>query len=155
MFGNYYASRVELRFGSMATAYAFAKAAAEADDRPPFEVLANLAMCEILNQKHDCAERTISKLRQVQNPTKADIVRGLAARLAIAKRDYEGAVSECALISDMSSKIHIKIKRDAISGLLSAKYIPPPEKLRYEQELASLTQQLESGEPLDVDLVAE
>lgn len=155
MFGNHYASRVELRFGSDVKAYAFAKAAEESDERPPFEVLANLAMCEMVTQQYDFAQRTIAKLRQVQNPTKADIVRGLAARLAIARRDFEGAVSECALFNDMSSKIHIKIKRDAISGLLAAKYLPPHEKSLYEQELAALNLQLASGEPADVELVAD
>jgi hypothetical protein len=108
-----------------------------------------------MTQRYEEAERTISKLRQVQNPTKADIVHGLAARLAIAEYDYEGAVSECALITDMSSKVHIKIKRDAISGLLNAKYMPSAEKSRYEEELASLNQQLTSGEPSDFELIGE
>jgi hypothetical protein len=155
MFGNHYASRVELRFGAVAKAYSYARIAAESDVRPPFEILATLALCEILSRNYDNAMHTITRLRQIQNPAKGDIVHGLAAKLAIAKGDFEGAVSECALISDMSSTIHIKIKRDAIAGLLNAKYVPPPEKIRYEEELASLNAQLDVGEPSDLELVAE
>ena len=155
MFAKHYTSRVELRFGTTERAYQFALAAADADVRPPFEILSNLAMCEIMTQKYDDAQRTISKLRQVHNPAKADIVHGLAARLAIAKLDFEGALSECALIADMSSKIHMKIKRDAIGGLLNAKYMPHAEKIRYEGELLKLNSQLDSDEPSDLDLVAD
>jgi tetratricopeptide (TPR) repeat protein len=140
-------SRVELRFGEVAAAYHYARKAADEPARPPAEALTNLAHCEILMGKPQDGLSTLSRLESLYGNVRwRDVVNGLRALAAVAERRYEAALDLCDLLS-RDSLTHMRLKRDALRGLLDHAPLAPPERQSKEHLLLELQTRLAARGP--------
>jgi tetratricopeptide (TPR) repeat protein len=141
IFAAHRRSRVELRFGDPELAYQSASRAAGISARPPAEVLATLALCEIRTGRVYEAASSIDRLEQAYKHTSAQVT-GLRARIAMTEERYEDALALCSRLPDPESRIHLTLRRDALRGLLDVAPLSFAERERQEAELASVEQRL-------------
>lgn len=134
MYYNHRRSRLELAFSSSAIALEYAMKAASSSDRPRQEILANLGICQILNDDLTGADQSIASLSKIEGRD-PDVVTGLKARLAIARQEYEEALGLCARFERQAKPVHRRLKRDAIAGLLAVKFVSDDRRYRYQQQL--------------------
>lgn len=141
IFAAHRRSRVELRFGDPGLAYESARRAASLSARPPAEVLANLALCEILTGRIGDAASSVDRLEQSYKHSAAQVT-GLRARIAMTEERYEDAVALCAKLPNPNSRIHLTLRRDALRGLLAVAPLSSAEEQRRQGELAEVEQRL-------------
>ena len=121
-------SRVELEFGQVEAAYKYAQLAVSTSDRPPFEALTNLTLCQIRTDRLNDAKETLGRLVQLYRRQRADVQTGLSARIALAEQKYEDALGYCAKFEGPDKPAHLAIKRDALRGLLEHTSMPAEER---------------------------
>ncbi len=143
-------SRVEYAFGFPEAAFEQALAAVGDSKRPPFEILANLARCQIVTNRHEEVQVSLSRLGKLYPSRFPDIQKGLRCRAAIAKGEYEAALAIWEELEDKSKLVHVALRRDAIAGLLDHTFVPGPQREDYVMELEQLNDRLEEGIPDDL-----
>jgi len=134
-------SLVELTFGNNDMALEYALTAVRVAARPPAEALANLAHCLILAGQAGAATDTLNRLESLYGKRWSDVLNGLRARVAITEQRYEDAWGFCKLLV-RDSTVNIKLKANALQGLLEHVYLPPEERQQKEQLLAELERRL-------------
>lgn len=135
-------STVELRFGNSTDALRAAdKAVTSVDGRPPFGMLAQLMTCQIREDQHAQADATLQKLNRLYGNQKGDIRLGLTCRLEIARHRYSKALEAYAQIKDASLPVYMSMKRDALSGMLTAA-LTDEKRAEYSEQLLKLNQDL-------------
>ena len=140
---NYRLSRYKLTFGRLPEARAAAQAAVDCEHSPPFEVLAQLAICEIsLGNNLQEAAKLLTRLDKEFKNTRRDIRLGLRCRLEIARKRYGEALSQSEHIEDKSTLFYKKIRRDALAGDLAASALRDDMRAAYESELSNLEKDL-------------
>lgn len=141
IFASHRRSRVELRFGNPDLAYDSARKAASISTRPPAEVLANLALCEIITGRIGDAVASVDRLDHSYKHSTAQVT-GLRARIAMTEERYEEAVALCAKLPNPDSRIHLTLRRDALRGLLVVAPLSYAEGQARRDELADIEQRL-------------
>jgi hypothetical protein len=111
-------SRVSYEFGHIDEAYIAAEQAVQAGERPAFEVLANLALCEVRTNRLTEAENSLRRLRALYRNLRKDVQTAIRVNLLIAQRDYEGAFASCKTFEGTDRPQHLWLERQAISGIL-------------------------------------
>lgn len=111
-------SRVAYEFSRYDEAYSSAKRAAQSAERPAFEVLANLALCEVMTNRLDDAEVTLARLRQLYRNLRKDVQTAIRVNLLLAHRDYETALETCASFENRERPQHLWLERQALAGIL-------------------------------------
>lgn len=141
IFVSHRRSRVELRFGNPGLAYDSARKAAGLSARPPAEVLANLALCEILTGRISDAVASVDRLEHSYKHSTAQAT-GLRARIAMTEERYEEAIALCAKLPNPDSRVHLTLRRDALRGLLAVAPLSFAEEQSRRSELAGIEQRL-------------
>jgi tetratricopeptide (TPR) repeat protein len=136
-------SRVELAFGYLQQAHAAARKAVEAENFPPFEVLAQLAYCEIEIGNLGGAEKLLEKLNNRFSRIHHDIRLGLRCRFEIARGHYGEALSICEQLHDKSTFFYKKIRFDSLAGEIQKSALKDRDRASYEDELHKLGTELE------------
>lgn len=111
-------SRVAALFGRFEEAYAHACAAIADSGRPSHEALCNLTYCCIRTRRYALAEETLQKVDRYYPKRELDVRIGLRCRLAIVQDRFEEALSTWERLDDKSRPVHLRLKRDAMKGLL-------------------------------------
>ncbi|WP_406445998.1 TIR domain-containing protein [Streptomyces sp. NBC_01613] len=146
MFTSHRAARVEYFFGAKDTAYEFAKMAVSESDHPPFEILANYALCAIRTDHYPEASDALSLLDRSYGGQKSDIRLGLHARLAIVEGRYEEALGYANKLSQPDNPVHLTIKRDALRGILENAPLTPGKRNEFEDLVGGLERRISDHE---------
>ncbi len=146
MFYNHRRSTVEAAFGDMEKAYAAALLAWESGERPPFEVLAQLVICEIDTRRFADAVKDLALLDERYHYTRRDIRTGLRCRLEIERGAVQDALVLWGKLEDKSKPVHQALRRDILIGLLKTNPAEP-EKTQYTKELGALMKVLADKRP--------
>jgi tetratricopeptide (TPR) repeat protein len=131
-------ARVELVFGDIAKARAAASEAASQVIKPPFEVLATLAYCEIEIKNLDSANNTLSRLDKEYKNLRRDVRIGLRCRYEIANENYSAALNQSERISDKNTIFYKAIRKDALVGQLGTTALDDVIRISYKKELEKL-----------------
>jgi tetratricopeptide (TPR) repeat protein len=137
-------SRVESSFGNLTEARDAAKRASECESSPPFEILANLANCEIEVGNTNETEKILDILDKRFAKIRSDIRLALRCRLEIARNNYNEALAISEKINDKSTLFYKNIRRYAISGELRTSALSDKIRATYEEELIKLDAELEN-----------
>ena len=139
-------STVELKFGTVTDALKAAREALESleGERPPFNVLSQLATCLIRDSRHMEAEQIIQRLARHYSHKKVDIRLGLECRLEIERGRYGKALTILQNVQDSDRIVYKAMKRDALAGELKFSALDDEKRIAYQQTLASLEAELES-----------
>lgn len=137
-------SRVEFAFGNLDAALVAAEQAARESERPPFEVLANLALCQIRNGRTDDAGTTLGRLSQLYGNLKKDVQTGLKARRCIALGEFEEALVHCRQFESSDNPVHLSLEREAIMGVLDYAPVSRATRGEYESRLETVTSLLQT-----------
>ncbi|MCZ7374044.1 toll/interleukin-1 receptor domain-containing protein [Micromonospora sp. WMMC250] len=135
-------SRVAYEFGNYDEAYQAARRAATSAERPAFEVLANLALCEVITNRLEDAQQTLDQLRQLYRAQRKDVQTGIRVQLLIAQRDYESALVACSSFEDSERPQHLWLQFQAIEGILKHAPLNSAKRSEYETRVRNLGQLL-------------
>ncbi|WP_222116839.1 toll/interleukin-1 receptor domain-containing protein [Pseudomonas alabamensis] len=137
-------STVELKFGLVADALKAAKEAVASLDgeRPPFNVLSQLATCLIRDSKIMEAEQVIQRMAKLYAHTKIDIRLGLECRLEIERSRYARALAILENIKDPHRVVYMSMRRDALAGELKYSVLDDQKRISYEEQLKALEREL-------------
>jgi tetratricopeptide (TPR) repeat protein len=142
-FYEYHRSRVELYFGHPEDVHAAAVAAVAASkQRPSFEIEAQLVLSLILLGLTDAAQDELRKLRQMYPHRSHDVQTGLSCRMLIVSRRYDDALAVWDQLEDKGRPVHLKLRRDALRGLLEYTNLGRARKQAVEAEIATLDERL-------------
>lgn len=141
---NHRLSRVEYVFTGIDSALAAAETAAAADERPPFQVLSQLAYLRIEKGQLAEAEQLLAHIDQRFGNSRRDIRIAHRCRLEIARRNFRGALAQAERISDKASPYYKRIRFDGIKGELSTSALTDTVRASYEKEMADLEVELAS-----------
>ena len=120
------------------------------DDNPRFQILAQLAWCNITIKDLDKAEKILKEIGQRYGSITLDIQKGLRTRLAIARSRYEDAFLLSNEIKDKSSKPYQGIRRDALQGYLNNCAMSDSKRTEFDTELTRLKAKLASIEEVEL-----
>jgi len=137
-------SRVELTFGKKVKALTAAREALEQATNPAFEVLTQLANCEIENGNLQEAEELLQRLEKAYGNVRRDIRIGLQCRLAIARKNYRKALELSEKTTDKGSSFYKKIRLDALSGELKYSAMDDSKRQALAEEKDALDQELQN-----------
>jgi len=143
-------STVELKFGSAETAYSASKEAVALSARPTFSMIAQLTQCAIRTNRLPEAKVLIDEIMSMRKHK--DVAVGLNCRYLIEKGDFSDALMSLNELRKKDKIIYKYMKRDAITGLLENVSLPDNDRLKYENELASLITELNNDRHLEIDL---
>lgn len=135
-------SRVEDTFGNVQGAYRSAKEAASASSRPPFEVVAQLALMSIKTGRHDEAQEQLNRLDALYPRMRRDIRHGLRCRAAIARGEYDDALGLWERLENKTKAVHLALRRDALRGKLDHTFVPDEVAQGLDAEIAELDARL-------------
>lgn len=136
-------SRVELAFGNKIKALTAAREALNLATNPAFEVLTQLAYCEIESGNLQDAERLLQRLEKDYGNVKRDIRIGLQCRLAIARKNYRRALELSEKIDNKESCFYKKIRFDALNSELKYSAMDDKKRSKYISEKESLEKELQ------------
>ena len=132
-------SRVEMAFGKTREARDAALGALEKCSRSvPFEILAQLAYCEIEMRNWASAQDHLDALDKEHRGVRRDIRVALRCRLEIARGHFKDALAQGERIADRTTAYFKRIRRDGIRGELETSVLPDLQREQYESELAEL-----------------
>ncbi len=134
-FANHRHSRVELAFGDAETAYDYARRAVQSTDRPPFEALANLCVCELRTNRLEDGKTSLTRLSKLYKSQRPNVQGGLQARVAIIERRYEDALGHLAGLDATGSPEHLALKRDALRGILDTSFVAHGVRQQHQSEI--------------------
>lgn len=135
-------SRVRFAFEKYQEAYEAAQKAVALVERPPFEVLAQRAYCEIELHKYNEAEESLNLIDQRFRSIRNDIRLALRCRLAIAQGHYGETIEKSKRFIDKNTFHYKKIMRDALAGELSVSALEDKTRIAYKKELVRLEVEL-------------
>lgn len=135
-------STVELASDHYMEALEAAQKAAESEHFPPFEVLMQLAICQIATNNLSEAEGLLSSLTQRFGSTRRDAQVGLACQLEIARGRYKEALLQMNRIDNKNGFFYKKIRRDALQGQIQTSALDDNVRVAYEDEAAKLSEDL-------------
>jgi tetratricopeptide (TPR) repeat protein len=135
-------SRVEGAFGDPEKAFEAAREAVEGQDRPPFEMLAQLTQSQIRLGRLSEARETLDRLDSTYPFQKKDVRAGLRTRLLISQRKYEEALVAWGRLREQDRPVHLALRRDAIEGVLRGQYVDDERRDELARELTSLRESL-------------
>jgi tetratricopeptide (TPR) repeat protein len=148
-------SRVEGLFGDPEVAYREAKRAIDGMQRPHFHILTQLIWCEIRTRRHDDAQRNINLLEALYPNQRHDIKVGLRCRAAIERGAYRDALGFWEQLSEKDRPIHLKLRKDALDGLLQHTFVRDEERASYEADLAHLAERIYDAKISDFELMQD
>ena len=143
---NYYQHRlstVKLAFGYPVEALQAAKKAVDFVENPPFEHLYQLTRCEIELKHSSEAKNLLAKLERDFGHKRHDLRKSLWCRYEIANGNYSKALEFADGIIEKGSTLYKVVRRDAIQGELSTSALSDDVRIKYEEELSRLNQELE------------
>jgi len=150
VFFHHRRSRIELAFGNPKEAKEAAVQALNAEDRPPFEVVSQLALCEIELGNLSSAESLLNELQSKFPNVRRDVQTGLRCRLEICKGRFANALNLLDRISDKITVFYKKLRHDALIGELKSSALKDVDRQLYEKEIARLALELTSeADPFD------
>jgi hypothetical protein len=135
-------SRVEFAFGRLPEARTAAVRGVSCDDSPPFEVLAQLAYCEIELKNLPEAEALLDRLDRKFRNIRRDVRIGLRCRLEIARERYKPALDQSERIDNKDTFIYLRIRRDGLTGELRRSALKDEVRSAYEDELLEVNKRL-------------
>lgn len=147
-------SRVEDAFGNREGAYRAAEEAVRQFHdmaRPPFAVLANFALMAIKTGRDDDADKVLLRLDREYPRTHHDIRVGLRCRAAIARGEYDTALTLWEALEVKGKPVHRGLRRDAIRGKLQGTVVPDAERMPLEAELDELRRRLARTDPRELE----
>ena len=120
------------------------------NNKPRFEVLAQLAWCNIVIKDLDKAAEVLKEIGQRYKSIKLDIQKGLQTRLAIARSRHEDAFYLSDEIKDKSGKSYQGIRRDALQGYLNKCAMSDSKRTEFNTELTRLKAKLVTIEEVEL-----
>lgn len=136
-------SRVELYFGEPEAVLDTARKALGASvGRPSFEIQAQLVLALALTGEVDEGWAALERLRSMYPLRSSDVQTGLECRLQIAGGRYDDALSTLERIEDKERPVHLRLRRDALQGLLDRTYLPTARGQAIQDEVAQLDARL-------------
>jgi tetratricopeptide (TPR) repeat protein len=145
-------SRVEDAFGNSQGAYQAAQEAVGQSSRPPFAILAQLALMAIKTGRKDEAQRQLNRLDDLYPRIRRDIRRGLRCRAAIARGEYDDALGHWERLEDKTRPVHLALRVDALRGKLEHTSLSDETAQEIQAELAQLDARLARASPQDLEL---
>ncbi len=146
MFYNHRLATLEIAFGHPAEALAAAnEAVALCVGRPPFEILAHAAYCQIKTSELDRAAQTLGEIERHYSRGRNDIRTALRCHLLNAKGNYRSALTESERMESKNGVYYKRIRRDAIDGVLSADALDDAEREALAIELDALNSEIGAG----------
>jgi len=136
-------SRVELVFGNLPEALKAARTAVNYEDNIPFEVIAQLVLCEIESGNHQEANSLLQRLEKDHGHIRKDIRLALRCRHETKQGNFSNALGLSEQINDKGTIFWKKLRRDAVSGELQTSALKDSIRAKYEEELSSLETELE------------
>ena len=141
---NHRLSTVELAFGKPTQALEAAQRAAESESSPPFEILLQLALCQIEVDHLPEAEETLEKIAQRFGNTRRDAQVGLRCQLIIKRGEYKEALLQMERIENKNRSFYKRIRRDALRGEIQTSVLKDAVRAEYEDEITRLNTELAS-----------
>jgi len=132
-------SCVELRFGNLDAALAASMECMNLEPNPSFEMLMQLAMCQIRASKYDEAEETMGRLDQRFKNCEPDVRSQLRAMTALGRKKFSVALGVLSGCSDKGSHFWRRIRIKALDGELKGSAINDSDRMAYQVELEVLT----------------
>ena len=117
MFYLFRKSRIEWLFGDPVAALIAAREAVKCNARPPFQVLAQLALCEQVAGSAEEAAKLIDQLDRDFGSTRKDVRTGLRVRWLLSQDQAEAASTLLETTRNKRSKSYSFLKRDVLLGL--------------------------------------
>ena len=134
--------RVEYAFGNHSEALVAARKASHCEARPPFDVLSQLAYCEIETGDIEQAERVLDQLDRDYARRSKDIRLALRCLLENRRRRFGTALSLSQSVTAKTSIYYKKLRLEALSGELEVSSLKDSVRAAYEREVATLRQEL-------------
>lgn len=144
-------SRVEDVFGSAEDAYRAAQEAVGDQERPPFEMLAQLTLCEIKTARYESASAHLDQMNELNPSQRRDIQTGLRCRMAISQGHYRTALDLWENLRTKERPVHLKLRRDALEGLLRETVVAADERLTLDKDVDNLNRRLSDFPDADFD----
>lgn len=136
-------SAVEMAFGSATQALAAATSAVGlSGPRPPFQMLSQLAKCQMEVGDLEDASATLGRLAALFPKRRQDIQRGLKCKWETASGNYGEALRVWDGLDDKAKPVHKALRAEALRGLLSSGQAGT-KKAVFEAELLSLASELD------------
>jgi len=136
-------SRVELYFGQPDDVLAGARRAiAASTGRPSFEIQAQLVLALALTGNVDEGQDALERLQTMYPLRGRDVQLGLECRLQIARGRFDDALATLERIEDRDRPVHLRLRRDALQGLLDNTYLPASRRRDLQDEVTRLDSRL-------------
>jgi tetratricopeptide (TPR) repeat protein len=141
-------SRVELYFGESSDVLEAAKSAIEySRGRPSFEIQAQLIVALAMAGNADEGEKELAKLKSMYPYRSHDVQLGLECRLQIVSGRFDHALGTWERLDDKRQPVHLRLRRDALQGLLEHTNLTAPRRSEVQGEVAELDGRLANVSP--------
>lgn len=144
-------SCVELKFGNLFAALFASRECMKLESNPTFEMLMQLATCQIRAKEFDEAEETIGQLDRRFKRRESDVRSQLRAAIALGRKQFGTAVTLTSACVDKKSSFWRRIRIKALEGELRTSALKDEVRQSYHDELEKLTSVVSKGGVLDID----
>ena len=109
------------------------------EPNPSFEMLMQLAMCQIRAAEYNDAEETIGRLDQRFKNREADVRSHLKAMVALGRRKFGVALGILSVCSNKTSLFWRQIRIKALDGEIKGSALKDADRIALKKELETLT----------------
>jgi tetratricopeptide (TPR) repeat protein len=114
-------------------------------ESPPFEILAQLSICQIeLGQLHE-ARVSLALMNKSFPRIRSDVRYSIMCKLENAEGNFSEALRISQFIVNKKSDIYKKIRRDALHGELSVSALSDETRIEYQKELDILQEEIDKN----------
>jgi tetratricopeptide (TPR) repeat protein len=131
-------SIVEATFGDLPRALAAALKAVEMEEPPSFEMVAQLALCEMRLGDYAKAEGVVDRLDNEFSQRRPEVRLGLRCRLELYRKHYGRALKLSDRARDKNNPFFKAIRAEALRGELQTAALTDGVRAQYKAELAEL-----------------
>ena len=118
------------------------RSAFDAEDSPPFEVIAQLIICEIEADETKEAAQLLGQLDQRFSNRRRDIRVGLRCRLELRQGHYGDALTQGLRMENKNTPFYRHIRREGLKGELEYTALTDERRIEYQLEVEKLEQEL-------------
>ncbi len=145
-------STVESFFGDIDAAHKASLQAVQLEERPSFEMLGQLALCEIKRGLVDDAEGRLADLDKQFHRIRQDVRLNLRGRLELARKRYKAAFELSEKNTKRDDKFYKDVRRQALEGLLSGA-LNDSVRNAYLKELKQLNEELKTIDRAELEII--
>jgi tetratricopeptide (TPR) repeat protein len=136
-------SRVELYFGEPSEVLSAARRAVESSNgKPSFEIQAQLVLALAIMDDLTGGQAALADLKRMYPHRGQDVQRGLECRMQIVSGRFDDALATWEHLDVKSRPVHLRLRRDAMQGLLDHTSLAPDRRRRLQSEIGELDERL-------------